>query len=319
MTELGGAFWCARQLADAETQFRLVAERSQAALGPDSEAAIQAAHNLGGVLRETGRLDEAEAAQRSALERAQRILGPEHPRTLAILSDLSTVVAMRDAAQALPLVRDLIPRIRAALGEDDPLYVVALANLAADLEATGDRDGAISVARDALERSRRILGDDAPNTTNLAQILVVSYSRQKRYDEAETLARTYIEALQRTQGSEAAQVLDWKEILGGIFMGQQRYAEAVRIRTDVLAVRRRVFGESSPAVAPLMYNLACSLALDGKRAPAIDLLRQSVAHGYNDADWMSKDTDLASLHGDRRFEAVVAEASENAQPAAPGE
>ncbi len=314
MTELGGAFWCSGQLADAEAQFRLVAERSQAAFGPDSEVAIQAAHSLGGVLRETGRFDEAEAAQRSALERAQRIMGPEHRLTLAILSDLSTVVAMRDAAQALPLVRDLIPRVRAAVGEDDPLYVVALANLAADLEATGDRDGAISVARNALERSRRILGDDAPNTMNLAQILAVSYGRQKRYDEAETFARTYIEGLQRTQGPEAAQVLDGKEILGGIFMGQKRYAEAVHIRADVLAVRRRVFGESSPAVAPLMYNLACSLALDGKRDQAIDLLRQSVAHGFNDADLMSKDTDLASLHDDPRFEAVVAEAGKKTLP-----
>ena len=308
MTELGGALWCAGDVAAAEDRFRFVLERSQA-VDPDNEVAINAAHNLGGLLREAGRLDEAETVYRDAVERSQRVKGPEDRLTLAILIDLTNVVATRDVAQAVPLLRDLIPRIRSSLGEDNALYVVALTNLANYLQATGDLDGAISLAVDALERSRRILGEDALNTTNLAMILALSYHRQSRYDEAETLVRTYIEAVERTQGAESAQALTLKEILGVIYSGQQRYAEAVRIRRDVLAVRRRVLGESSPDVRRSMYDLACSLALEGKRTEAIDWLRQSVAHGYDNANWMRKDTDLTSLHGDPRFEAVVTEAS----------
>lgn len=53
------------------------------------------------------------------------------------------------------------------------------------------------------------------------------------------------------------------------------------------------------------YNLACSLALANRPDDAFDALSRAVELGYNDYDGMKKDPDLASLHGDARFESIL--------------
>ena len=50
------------------------------------------------------------------------------------------------------------------------------------------------------------------------------------------------------------------------------------------------------------YNLACSLALVGKKAGALTALRKAVRLGYSDFIHMRKDRDLKSLHGNLQFE-----------------
>lgn len=53
------------------------------------------------------------------------------------------------------------------------------------------------------------------------------------------------------------------------------------------------------------YNLACSLALSKRNDDALDALSRAVELGYDDYEWMKKDTDLAALHGDARFESIL--------------
>jgi tetratricopeptide (TPR) repeat protein len=54
------------------------------------------------------------------------------------------------------------------------------------------------------------------------------------------------------------------------------------------------------------YDLACYYALAGDRLAAIERLRRAVDLGYA-SDWISRDPDLAALHGNPEFEAIVAE------------
>jgi hypothetical protein len=54
------------------------------------------------------------------------------------------------------------------------------------------------------------------------------------------------------------------------------------------------------------YNLACALALAGKRDDALATLEQAVARGWTDAAHMAADTDLVSLRGEPRFKALAA-------------
>jgi hypothetical protein len=57
------------------------------------------------------------------------------------------------------------------------------------------------------------------------------------------------------------------------------------------------------------YNLGCSHALVGQRAEAFAALNRAVDAGYTDVDWMRKDKDLESLHGDPAFEAILQRAA----------
>jgi predicted esterase len=59
------------------------------------------------------------------------------------------------------------------------------------------------------------------------------------------------------------------------------------------------------------YNLTCALARLGKLEDALTALGKSIELGYNDPAHMREDGDLASLHGNKRFEELLAKAREN--------
>jgi predicted esterase len=61
------------------------------------------------------------------------------------------------------------------------------------------------------------------------------------------------------------------------------------------------------------YNLACVLALQGKKAEAMATLTQAVADGFADTALLERDPDMATLRGDEKFAALVKQAGVNAR------
>ena len=53
------------------------------------------------------------------------------------------------------------------------------------------------------------------------------------------------------------------------------------------------------------YNLACSLALLGRKETALDALERALDLGYRDADHLANDQDLDALRGEARFVELV--------------
>ena len=53
------------------------------------------------------------------------------------------------------------------------------------------------------------------------------------------------------------------------------------------------------------YNLACSLALLGRRDSALDALERAIQLGYDDSEHLLEDEDLASLRDQARFQELV--------------
>lgn len=85
--------------------------------------------------------------------------------------------------------------------------------------------------------------------------------------------------------------------LGDLYTRTGAYADGLRVDEHL----SRLCAED-PIV---WYNLACSLALSQRADDAFDALNRSVELGYNDYESMKKDPDLASLHGDARFESIL--------------
>jgi TolB-like protein/Flp pilus assembly protein TadD len=54
-----------------------------------------------------------------------------------------------------------------------------------------------------------------------------------------------------------------------------------------------------------LYNVACVYALQGKIEPALDCLENALKHGFAHKAWIEHDSDLASLHGNPRYEALL--------------
>src|SRR5687768_2419005 len=63
---------------------------------------------------------------------------------------------------------------------------------------------------------------------------------------------------------------------------------------------------ADPDNTTLLYNGACANALAGRTDIAFDLLRRAVDAGWSNGAHMAKDTDLASLHGDPRWQKLLA-------------
>jgi hypothetical protein len=146
---------------------------------------------------------------------------------------------------------------------------------------------------------------------------VVIYFERKDWKKAETVAPAWVEGLRRVRGPDDPGVLSAAYSVSLVYLNLHRYPEAESIRRDVLARRRRVLGESHIEVANTMYGMGVVALAQGRRAEALSWLRQSVDHGYSDAGYMAKDESLASLRGDRAFDAIVAEARKKAPAPAP--
>jgi non-specific serine/threonine protein kinase len=61
-----------------------------------------------------------------------------------------------------------------------------------------------------------------------------------------------------------------------------------------------------PDEAMTLYNVACVYSLLGQTEEAIDTLTRAVAAGHTHKEWIQNDADLKSLHGEPRFQALLA-------------
>lgn len=88
------------------------------------------------------------------------------------------------------------------------------------------------------------------------------------------------------------------------------YTETGRIDAGLRMDRKLV--RLTPEDPTVHYNLACSLALKGRKRDAVQALRAAVSFGYDDFEWMLHDPDLNELQdfgGFVHFWKEVADAS----------
>jgi tetratricopeptide (TPR) repeat protein len=144
----------ARELVDRASG--LVEQRFDAR--PLTAAALH--HTLGGAYVELGVYDEGERHLKRAIELRRAHAGPEAGDTLR--SEYAAVVLRvrrgADDAAAEGELRALEARLRASLGDGDPLVYVAAADLGVVLTELGRHDEAIAQLMPAREQLRRLLG-----------------------------------------------------------------------------------------------------------------------------------------------------------------
>lgn len=112
--------------------------------------------------------------------------------------------------------------------------------------------------------------------------------------------RRGLEFLADFYGSEAVRKpenVDALAELAHVLTRLGRYEEGLRVDRE-LALRE-------PEDPNVLYNLACSLALTGRADEAFRTLDRAILHGYEDAEHLAADLDLAALRADPRFEALL--------------
>jgi Flp pilus assembly protein TadD len=140
------------------------------------------------------------------------------------------------------------------------------------------------------------------------ELLVVSYNEQGRHDEAEVIQREVLESSRRVLGEEHQKTLERTDALTAVLRAQGRLEEAEELLRETLEISRGVLGEGHETTHSIRHNLACQAALRGSGEEAVAILREALDQGYRPSKArMLDDPDLASLHGDAEFEAIVEE------------
>jgi tetratricopeptide (TPR) repeat protein len=85
--------------------------------------------------------------------------------------------------------------------------------------------------------------------------------------------------------------------LGHVYTRARQYEKGLAVDREI--VRR------CPEDPTARYNLACSLALTGEPEVAVTELERAIELGYDDAEHLLADEDLASLRERPRFRALV--------------
>jgi tetratricopeptide (TPR) repeat protein len=161
---------------------------------------------------------------------------------------------------------------------------------------------------EVIESARRVLGPQHPGTLVAMSTLATILDKEKRFAEAEKLNRQVFEAQRQTLGPENASTLLTLGNLGYVLIEEKNYPEAEKVLRQALAGLRRVLGPSHEVTATALENLARVLALEGQREEAFVNLRvfAESTDSVEEIQQIEKDDNFQSLHGDPRFDALLA-------------
>jgi hypothetical protein len=145
--------------------------------------------------------------------------------------------------------------------------------------------------------------------------LAMIYDDEGKYEQADALFTQVVELEKRVEGPEHPATLRTISNMANLYVHWGKYPQAEELFTRTLEIKKRVLGPEHPDAAVTLYSLGEVAAHRGDKDRALALVSQSVDHGlYTYLDLgIEEDPDLASLHGDPRFTALVAHAKQVAE------
>jgi tetratricopeptide (TPR) repeat protein len=180
-----------------------------------------------------------------------------------------------------------------------------MTNEASALLDLGRLDEAGTLLEEALAAAEAVLGPDHPITlVTLASLGDLQAMRGQHVEAAATLARA-ADGSARAFGPDHPTVLEYRRQAGDEYFRGGLLEDARRSYHDVLADQRRVLGDGSVEVHQTLYNLACLESAAGNIDESLGHLEEAVRLGYAPPELLA-DPDLASLHGEPRFERIAA-------------
>jgi eukaryotic-like serine/threonine-protein kinase len=311
MNDLAAVFEVEGRLAEAEGLDREVLKIRRRELGSDHPDTVTSLVGLAVDVENQGRYAEAEKLNREALDIQHRVQGPNHWLTLLAASNLADVLTLeRKYDEAEKLYRETLDSQRQVRGPDHPDTLSSMRGLANTLRAESRYVEAEKLFGETIEIHRRVLGSDHPDTLWSMERLARTLMEDGHYVEAENLFRETLEIRRRSAGAQNPDTLDTIEYLALDLSHEGHYADAAKLFRE--AVQIAVQAKQQEDLADVWYEFGCGAAIAGRKEDALKYLEQAMDLGYGPAESVTADPDLKSLHGDSRFEALVAKSQKSA-------
>ena len=352
MYTMGDTYWDLGLYSRAQPLLERALQIQRRVLGPRHPDTLASMQDLGAVLEFEGHHAEAEKLDRETLDAQRQVLGPEHRQTLVTMNNLGALLMDENRfPEAERLLRETLDIERRLPGPENLNTFNSERYLAFTLRSEGRYSEAEKLFRETLDKERRILGPENPNTLASLVTLAHTLTDEERYPEAEKLDRQTLDIQRRVIGPEHPNTLLTMTQLAWTLMEEHHYAEAEKLFQETVDIQSRVLGPQHPrtlntleleaanisregryrdaeklfreaiqtagkanqpdVLAAAWYNFACGAAIAGHHDEALRYLNQAIDHGAP-SDTIPIDPDLKSLHGDPRFDAMVAKARQNA-------
>jgi hypothetical protein len=177
--------------------------------------------------------------------------------------------------------------------------------LAHALNLAGRQPEAEPEFRTLLSKNRQVFGASSYPTAETEAVFADVLQQGGKYVEAEALARESVALMGNITTLDDYYARRPSEILALVLSAEGHYREAQEINRHLL---HAVEGHATRDQGEVWYVFAESAALAGRRSESIQYLDKAVRYGSAPAGEIAADTDLKSLHGDPRFEALIVKA-----------
>jgi len=297
-------------VAKAEKMVRETLDIQRRVLGPDPDTLVSMRRLADALLGEL-RLPEAEKEYREVLDIQRRTLGPEHPDTL--LSERRLATALRAEFrydEAEKDFREVFDIQRRTLGAEHPDTLHAMKQLADLMIVQGRLAEAEQLNRETLALQRRVLGPDNPDTLGVMGSLAITLMEEGRYVEAEKEYRETLDGMRRVLGPAHGKTLYTLEYLAIDITHEGRYHDAEKLFHEAIETAGK--GDQPYKVGVAWVNFSSGAVVAGRRDDALKYLEQAIDYGYGPPESITGDPALKPLHGDPRFDALIARARQNA-------
>ena len=141
------------------------------------------------------------------------------------------------------------------LGQEHPLTLTSMSNLASTYRGLGDLEGAKELQERVYEVFRRLLGEEHPDTLTSMGNLGLTYWKLGDLEGAKELQERAYEVRRRVLGEEHPDTLTSMGNLGLTYGGLGDLEGAKELQERVYEGRRRVLGEEHPSTLTSMGNL----------------------------------------------------------------
>jgi eukaryotic-like serine/threonine-protein kinase len=310
-SRMAGILRAEGRYAEAERMARETLKTRREVLGSEHPDTLHSMDLLGDILDEEAKYPEALALKQSVLDVQRRTLGLDHRDTLFTMYQLAiTLQDLGRYAEAETVEREVLEAQRRILGPEDQYTLGTMFNLAAILASEHKYAEAEKIDREVLDKQRRLEGPEHPDTALTISELSVDVLHQGRYGEAEKLAREALDIEQRVEGPESPGYLNAENRLGNVLTVEGHYQDAEKLYWE--AIRNATKTNALNLLAGSWYDLACMSAKAGRHDKALEYLSHAVDSGFGLPEWIASDADLKPLHGDPRFDALVAKARQTA-------
>jgi tetratricopeptide (TPR) repeat protein len=266
------------RFSEAETLVSEALTWRRQTYGVDDRRTLNTRLLLANQMSRRGDYENAERAYRELLADSRRVLGDEHPETLAVLSNLVTLLVrgLHRYEEAEPLAAELVATRARVLGDRHPSTLNAIEHQAVLLRRLNRFDESERVWRDLLAARREVLGDAHPETLGSRGGLALVLGKLGRDAEAERLLRRLVADGPAVYGADHSTHLANLGNLANLLMRQDRYSEAEPLFREMLDGHLRRRGDLHPTTLSARGGHARCLHALGRLEEAEEELREVV-------------------------------------------